>query len=298
MSTDPNWLLSTTAQSASALVAIVGGFLVSRVVSLGSDRQSLTRRLDELQQRYHLKREELQVVYEGRHAYSVETFKRYTVDAFVQVHGQLSPEDALKEFWPLGAQEEEMLAVAKEFGITVRRVLDASKAQPSKADARGTDYTNSGDEEEDLILAALSRLHEGERQQSVRDRLGLAPLDVGPITRAIGDDKQLQRQERRIEREAVLNAEISALQAEADIVKEELQRLANPPGIRIGLAVLAYFAVVGILVPLAYMASRPGENDLWFRRLIVVLFGSGLGSLLVYIGWSVRQLRYGAQTNA
>jgi hypothetical protein len=40
---DPNWLLSTTAQSAAALVAIVGGFLVSRVVGLQSTRDGLLR---------------------------------------------------------------------------------------------------------------------------------------------------------------------------------------------------------------------------------------------------------------
>jgi hypothetical protein len=40
---DPNWLLSTIAQSTAALVAIVGGFLVSRLLALiteaGSDRR-------------------------------------------------------------------------------------------------------------------------------------------------------------------------------------------------------------------------------------------------------------------
>jgi hypothetical protein len=43
---DPNWLLSTTAQSAAALVAIVGSFLVSRVISLVGQRESLEHRLD------------------------------------------------------------------------------------------------------------------------------------------------------------------------------------------------------------------------------------------------------------
>jgi hypothetical protein len=42
---DPNWLLSTTAQSGAALVAIVGGFLVSRLVTLRSDRITRTREL-------------------------------------------------------------------------------------------------------------------------------------------------------------------------------------------------------------------------------------------------------------
>lgn len=45
---DPNWLLSTEAQSAAALVAIIGGFLVSRLVSLSSEREGLRRRRREV----------------------------------------------------------------------------------------------------------------------------------------------------------------------------------------------------------------------------------------------------------
>ncbi len=45
--TDPNSLPSTEAQSAAALVAIIGGFLVSRLVALSMERQGLERRLDE-----------------------------------------------------------------------------------------------------------------------------------------------------------------------------------------------------------------------------------------------------------
>src|SRR5665213_3686378 len=48
---DWNWLLSTTAQSAAALVAIVGGFLVTRLVTLSADREALRRRAHEIQVR-------------------------------------------------------------------------------------------------------------------------------------------------------------------------------------------------------------------------------------------------------
>ena len=37
---DPNWLLSTTAQSTAALVGIIGGFLLSRVVAIISEKSA------------------------------------------------------------------------------------------------------------------------------------------------------------------------------------------------------------------------------------------------------------------
>ncbi len=40
-----NWLLSALAQTAGALVAIVGGFLVSRLVGLSSQRNGLLERM-------------------------------------------------------------------------------------------------------------------------------------------------------------------------------------------------------------------------------------------------------------
>jgi hypothetical protein len=46
---DPNWILSTTAQSTAALVAIVAGFLLSRMLALATERSGLTVRTNELQ---------------------------------------------------------------------------------------------------------------------------------------------------------------------------------------------------------------------------------------------------------
>lgn len=45
MALDPGWLLSSLAQSTAAVVAIVGGFLVSRLVQLSSEREGLRRQL-------------------------------------------------------------------------------------------------------------------------------------------------------------------------------------------------------------------------------------------------------------
>ena len=48
---DPNWLLATMAQSAAAMVAVIGGFLVSRIITLSVERQSLDRRSRELEEK-------------------------------------------------------------------------------------------------------------------------------------------------------------------------------------------------------------------------------------------------------
>lgn len=45
---DPGWLLSTIAQSTAALVAILGGFVISRVIAEKQERDALVRRWVEL----------------------------------------------------------------------------------------------------------------------------------------------------------------------------------------------------------------------------------------------------------
>lgn len=45
---DLNGLISTIISSTAALVAIIGGFLVSRVISLSSEKNSIVRRLREI----------------------------------------------------------------------------------------------------------------------------------------------------------------------------------------------------------------------------------------------------------
>lgn len=48
---DPNWLLSTMAQSAAALVAIVGGLIVTRVISLRGEVNSIDLERAKIEQR-------------------------------------------------------------------------------------------------------------------------------------------------------------------------------------------------------------------------------------------------------
>jgi hypothetical protein len=62
---DPNSLLATLAQSSAAIVAIVGGFLVSRLVALSSEREGLRRQLESTRDRLR----QVEGLFEEAHAY-------------------------------------------------------------------------------------------------------------------------------------------------------------------------------------------------------------------------------------
>ena len=124
--TEPSWLLATMAQSAAALVAIVGGFLVSRVLTLSSERQGLERRARELEQQTSNQAKRLQ---EARRRRSDVSWDRY-VDlmaakcaARYENNGSVSPEGLVERFWLRGVPtREEMLGMA---GLLVEQTKQA-----------------------------------------------------------------------------------------------------------------------------------------------------------------------------
>src|SRR5262249_53680566 len=125
---EPNWLLSTAAQSAAALVAIVGGFLVSRVIAISTDRQGLDRRLRELQERLALKRSQLEEVYVERFAVTVEWFEEHHLGDYVAARGSVGAVAKSlysEQAWiPLGSTAEEMRPYADGLAGGGAKALD------------------------------------------------------------------------------------------------------------------------------------------------------------------------------
>src|SRR5205085_1660535 len=95
--TDPNWLLSSTAQSAAALVAIVGGFLVSRVITLSTERQGLERRLRAAEvERVHARRRLDEASGELLDE-DIDSFLGAITDELIERRGELTLEDAVAQ---------------------------------------------------------------------------------------------------------------------------------------------------------------------------------------------------------
>ncbi|MFZ6003787.1 MAG: hypothetical protein ACOYXM_07600 [Actinomycetota bacterium] len=280
VATDPNWLLSTSAQSAAALVAIVGGFLVSRLVSLASEKQALERRLAELQGRLLIARGRLEEVYEERHAVSVEWFERAVLPFVIKRRGDVSAEEAFDEFFPRGATEQELEPVATMLAQRVRELLklvdDTGISSPDRLRELGYDLTGR----DTRIVTAIAR--------SRQSHSSLAP----PFISRSRDDSEIERQDRRIEREEDLDADVRALEAEAEVLRTQLRSVAAPPRLKLAVGVLVYFAFVSIVLPLWWMTRRPVPHGPELRLAVVVLFASGLGALLYYVWTSIRELAW------
>ena len=120
--TDPNWLLATMAQSAAALVAIIGGFLVSRVITLSTERRGLDRRLREIWESAADKRNLLSEARQSRREVSWHVFVDLAVEDCARERGRSAPELLADDYWIRGVSDfDEMVEMATRLNTIMRQ---------------------------------------------------------------------------------------------------------------------------------------------------------------------------------
>ena len=287
MTVDPNWLLSTTAQSAAALVAIIGGLLVSRLVALNIEQGALDRRYSELQDRERLLREQRSEVARQAREIAYDWFRKSYVPKYVAVGGgELPPEE--ERVWFRGANKGDHDQWHRELGS---EVSDAVVLLESTV----TDITVSASElaRQQPELRRIDRLVvqswlevRRDRERSALDRLTLGRRLRAPAV----VDRQIERQDHHLERLTELDADLKAISAEGQLVLSHLWRLGKPAGVGWVIWALAAFALLGVVLPLSLQALRPVPGGPLTRAGVVVAFALGLSLVLMFIGQQWRAL--------
>ncbi len=94
---DVNWLLSAIAQASAALIAIVGGLLVSRYVALHAEQQGARRRADDLARRKEEARSQLADAERELDLYFIDDFldDHDVFEAILREQGEATLDDVL-----------------------------------------------------------------------------------------------------------------------------------------------------------------------------------------------------------
>jgi hypothetical protein len=294
--TDPNWLYSTEAQAAAALVAIIGGFLVSRLVSLSAERQGLQQRLDQIKDHGGRLKAERQSLYqqaldEGQADFYKEAAPIWAANR-CNVPEELVPKrpDQL----PLSIFNDWKL----NLGTTISRLFDrvSDAVQPNEisintaqAKQRVPGLEAVPPEYLTPVCKAISKeLRRGfedtpvGRAASMTDRIEES-YSLGPIGSSYFNTRMISV--------GTLDNQINARQAEADLVSGHLKQLVSPTGVGTGIVALAIFAGLGIVFPLILIAVRPVPDGPVIRILTIVAFAVGLTGVLWFIFWQWRDLR-------
>ncbi len=294
---DPNPLLSTLTQSSAVMVAIIGGFLVSKLVALSSERAGITRQLRMAEQRLAL----IKADYEPAHQYRLENsqsaFFDFVLDDLIKAEAdEVDYEALVAEHVPRGSSYEEMLPYAEALHKRVKEAF-ASILQAIRDD--DTDLVDLSDlrqrglvvPEEDEALYESVMEHVADRLPSPRTSWPAVPaLRMPVVTPAWVHEVDARRLDDSIREETQLKAEMVATEHEVRRLRVDLDKIGQPVGVIPAVWILSLLSLLGIVVPVVVMAFHPDELQGWQSALLVSFFVVGLISVLGYILWYLQHL--------
>jgi hypothetical protein len=285
--TDPNWLPSTEAQSAAALVAIIGGFLVSRLVALSMERQGLERRLDEHRAEADRLTRRIAESDAEISEYAEKRFRRKLLPLVVAGQGAL-PDAELMPDTPRGASDEEAASWAQEIRAEVSGLFSSIEGAMSGAEisvpsseelmARGVDLSGH---DPDLIESIEMTIAARRRPKSLLSGLDRSFIGVGALPVMPDFDSNISAMNLR----ETMAGQLRNRRDDIELLQEHLDRLASPTGVGWAVLALAAFSILGIIFPLVVMAIHPVPEGVALRTFMVVAFLVGLAGVLAFIWW-------------
>lgn len=277
---DASALLTGSAAAAGALVAIVGGFLISRLVALQSEKERLQSRGRQLQRRLTLAEQHHRRVHGERMAVSLEWFEDgRTVDEMIAQRSNVDIEEFAADHRVAGMSRAEALEATAALRDKVNAAFEAFESE---------DQVSVPDHEE-RIYGRVAKAIERRRAANNPWLSGLSVPDFD-VTGLMRPEIVYQRQDQRIRDERSAEAEVAALNAEIELVTGDLRQVGRPRGVVAAILILAYFAAGSVVFPLVMLAQDPITNSATIKAVVIGLFASGLTLLVGYLVWAALQL--------
>jgi len=294
---DLNWFFSACAQTAGAIVAIVAGFLVTRLVSLSVERKGLAQSLARAERRLEAAEEVRTALQAEKQAREESAFRNAIIYDIVNSKGDFDLNLLLEQHYGYDLDREAMERIATEVSAT------AKQGFRDMAEFKDRDLADAEFEHVSLALGDRIAPQDREIYRSVFDnvrrmarnkvwtnieRLQHSPLDdlgastlEGPIV-AANEEADLHRRLR--------DASAEAMRAglERNLLAEQLDRLAAANELLPAWFILAYLSAVGVGMPLALLPA--GEKALGWRTPVLGLFLAGLTALVGYFGFVLHRI--------
>lgn len=294
---NPTAFLSTLAESAAAIVAIVGGFLVSRLVALSSEREGLRRQLRHAEDQLGHVATLHDEAHETRLAISVRYFTEWTLEKIIpEAPDDVKREDLLEQI-PRASSRTEMEPVLDALLQHVAEAKDQIGKHVYDSDTSDIDLDTLrqrglgvAEEDEDLyaqIMEHIRRVPPDPTSSFYAPSYGLSlPNIVSPETISTDMrrfDEAIHEERDGAPRKRGLETEVVRLQSEIGLV-------GSPVGVLPAIIILALYSLVGIVLPVVVMAANAGTLKTWKVWALAVLFAVGLGAVLGYMFWYARTL--------
>lgn len=289
---DPNWLLSTTAQTTAALVGIIGGFLLSRVVAIISEKSALLVRLHELEARSIASQAALEPIAQEIGATIWAWFIDDQLPYFAQVRGNISTDEIASNFDVRGSDPTMIVKFAEELSNPVKIAYELIESAYPSPKSPPTDAQELRLANVTLDPAIDERIYECVAKAIVESRSpsGISPSLSNPpghVFQPLTSDIEFVRHDANIAKQSEILTNISFIQSEIDTIRSKLATLKVPKRLNQGFYVLAIFALLGIVEPLYFMTENPVHANSSVRMLVYTSFLAGFSGLLLYISFAL-----------
>lgn len=304
---DPNWLLSTTAQATAALVGIIGGFLISRLISIVAEKSQQIQSLAELRNRDRVKDAELMKFQKTVSDRTQRWFLEENIQSILEDEGNTNYTKMVDAFNKLGSERQDIAQYANVLkGVVTRAFKELNKVYkfPAEVPQSASEMRADGvriDSPHDEEIFEKVALHISSTRVSTRvnshDGLHMKGKDeVSTIVTSSESDQRspdfvYERHDAAIKERDRLNEELSVIHGEIDLIESHLPAMAQTRRLLQGFVILAYFSLVGIVYPLYLMTRNPVVASASDRTMVLAGFISGLIALLIFIWKSLLDLQ-------
>ncbi|MEU5439929.1 hypothetical protein [Streptomyces griseofuscus] len=299
--TDPAPFLSTITTASSALVAIVGGLLVARFVTLGSEQEGAQRVLTDAEARLEAVKTRAEAARWKRLSFDLDRF--FSREVIVAVDNGVLDAAGLREVGRYSALQDEEIehhaaVVAEELTraeAACRALLSSDEAaEPSSWDDLRRSHPELQIEIEDAWEIKFWQLTAPPARSHNLPGLGSRHLPAMMTRPSLSETLMLQR---GIRRDALKAQEERSQQQLEDLVgevtrlRQAREAIVKPKGLGLGLGILSFFTVVGVVVPLFIMSTAPKDLTSTMGDTVFGLFMAGLVALLGYMAILALRLR-------
>jgi hypothetical protein len=295
---DPNWLMSTAAQSAAAIVAIVGGFLVSRLIAANSEKAALRRRLQEVNLRVTQSTSDQAQAEASLLTFEASALVQDNVDFIMAKNGGVTADELLQRSprtqWTGEKLAPQLSALLEDYArafTALSELPDGLLDQEWKGVTVGLELGDLSEEQDEIWSSVYSELTYRFLVKKKPRTSGLTTAIMDPMPPRLFERDTSGSGVRRQLAEArpATQRHLATAQSEAKYVQQAIEGLPSASDLWGGFAVLAFFSISGVLLPLFAIATQSSEVLSFERKAMVI--GGFVAGLLVLAGYLVRQIQ-------
>lgn len=276
-------LFTAVASASASFVAILGGFIAGKLISINGNREAVIAKLTKIEQQQSFKQSELlglQRIFDEQNALS---FINENIDAIIN-RKKLS--DVYRSDIQQVISREDLTPYWNRALNLLGELLNAFEAHKD-GETLNEDHLPSSFAEkycQDHFAYSISSkiMHSLDRQRGYNDYLGVIPnLDSNYF---VAEALSTKMDTSKIDE---LKAELKWIKIQREQLIEEKKSLSKPKGMKAGLIIFAFFSLFCIVLPLVLSPlSVDSLCTFWIlKSLILVLLVAGLFSVFTYLAF-------------